>query len=48
MGWLSMTSLSGHRTPKAYLDAQFTWSNEEADRQVLSSSVDGRVYYAAV
>ncbi|MFP1133055.1 antirestriction protein [Asticcacaulis sp. W401b] len=48
MGWLSVMSLSGHRTPKAYLDAQFTWSNEEADNQVLRSSVVGRVYYAAV
>lgn len=47
MGWLSMMSLSGYRTPKAYLDAQFTWSNE-TDNRVLRSSIVGRVYYAAV
>lgn len=55
MGWLSMplSSMDGHRSAKAYLDAQFTYSgeNEGGGRRgltVLASRCPGnRVYYAA-
>ncbi|ESQ79256.1 antirestriction protein [Asticcacaulis sp. YBE204] len=48
MGWTFHMTMGGHRTPKAFLDAEFTWSNDQADNRVLRSSVVGRVYYAAV
>ena len=49
MGWLSMQSMGAHATPKAYLDAQFTWQNETGSAKVLRSSIVGRsTYYAAV
>ena len=54
MGWLTMSRLhmGVHATPKAYLDAQFTYTRELADgtarglRVIRSAYVD-RVYYAA-
>jgi hypothetical protein len=49
MGWLYMRSLEGHATPKAYLDAQFTYDRDTGHSRVLASSVVGRrTYYAAV
>jgi hypothetical protein len=48
MGWTSTQSLSGHATPKAYFDAEFSWANAEARNTVLHSIIKGRVYYAAV
>jgi hypothetical protein len=49
MGWLYMTSLNGHKTPKAYLDAQFTHTSGASKNRVLKSALNGmRVYYAAV
>lgn len=48
MGWLYLSSMGSHTTPKTYLDSVYTWSNDEADVRVLKSSVRGRVYYAAV
>ena len=49
MGWLYMRSLEGHATPKAYLDAQFTYDRDTGRSRVLASSVVGRrTYYAAV
>jgi hypothetical protein len=30
MGWLYMPNLKGHKTPKAYLDDQFTFAGEHA------------------
>lgn len=55
MGWLFMprTSMRGHATPKAYLDAIFTCEQEQPDgsmraQKVLASACLGnRVYYAA-
>ena len=54
MGWLTMTRrhMGVHATPKAYLDAQFTYAREIPDgttrglRVIRSAYVD-RVYYAA-
>lgn len=55
MGWLSMTGagMGGHATPKAYLDAQFTYSHT-ADgggtrgmRVIDSAFVGNSVWYAA-
>jgi hypothetical protein len=37
MGWLYMTNLKGHKTPKAYLDDQFTFAGEHAQLRVLRS-----------
>lgn len=55
MGWMSMTAdhMGGHKRPKAYLDAQFTFLPDEAAKRttglrVLRSSMVGQVYYAAV
>ena len=49
MGWLYMRSLAGHATPKAYLDAQFTYDRDTGGSRVLASSLVGRrTYYAAV
>lgn len=56
MGWLTMSrdAMGGHKTAKAYLDAQFTYAREQPDGSqrgltVLASSCPGnRVYYAAV
>lgn len=55
MGWLYMpfTSMGGHQTAKAYLDAQLTYENTLEDGtkrglRVLASSCPGnRTYYAA-
>jgi hypothetical protein len=49
MGWLFMRSLEGHATPRAYLDAQFTYARPECRSRVLKSALVGlRTYYAAV
>ena len=49
MGWLYMRPLAGHATPKAYLDAQFTYDRDTGGSRVLASSLVGRrTYYAAV
>ena len=56
MGWLSMprSSMGGHATPKAYLDAQFTYARTLEDdsikalRVLASSCLRNQVYYAAV
>ncbi|MFD1192845.1 DUF6927 domain-containing protein [Phenylobacterium conjunctum] len=49
MGWLYMRSLAGYATPKAYLDAQFTYDRDTGCSRVLASSLVGRrTYYAAV
>lgn len=49
MGWLYMQSLGGHQGPRAYLDDQFTYSNERVRSTVLRSAlVRMRTYYAAV
>jgi hypothetical protein len=49
MGWLYMTNLKGHKTPKAYLDDQFTFAGEHADLRVLRSAlVHMKRYYVAV
>ena len=49
MGWLYMRSLEGHATPKAYLDAQFTYARDTGRSRVLASSLVGRrTHYAAV
>ncbi|PZQ56840.1 MAG: hypothetical protein DI570_20520, partial [Phenylobacterium zucineum] len=49
MGWLFMRSLGGHATPKAYLDAQFTYVQPEGRSRVLASRLVAlRTYYAAV
>jgi hypothetical protein len=49
MDWLFMQSLKGHATPKAYLDAQFTYDRPEGASRVLASARVGRgAYYAAV
>ena len=48
MGWLFMSSLGGHATPNAYLDAQFTFENEEGKSEVLASSmVNMTTWYGA-
>ena len=49
MGWLFMTSLGGHATPRAYLDHQFTYERPNHRSKVLRSAMIGmRTYYAAV
>ena len=49
MGWLYMRSLEGHATPKAYLDAQFSYDRDTGSSRVLASSLVGlRTYSAAV
>lgn len=55
MGWLYMNRhhMGGHATPKAYLDAQFTYSRAledggiQAMRVLQSACVGNRVWYAA-
>ena len=48
MGWLSMCSLGGFDSPRAYLDDQFTYVREDHRLTVLTSTVIGKnVYYAA-
>lgn len=55
MGWTGMSRLSmgAHKTPKAYLDAAFTWERTLDDgtrkgmRVLASSCVQNRIYYAA-
>jgi hypothetical protein len=55
MGWLYMSygHMGGHRSAKAYLDAQFTYDNERPDGTrhgltvLASSCLRNRVYYAA-
>jgi hypothetical protein len=48
MGWLYMQSLGGFKSPKAYLDNQFTF-DDVAHLEVLKSALCGmRTYYAAV
>ena len=55
MGWLTMplSSMHPHTTPKAYLDAQFTYGRRDdagkgrALRIVASSCLRNQVYYAA-
>src|SRR3546814_10018533 len=48
MGWLSMCSLGGFDSPRAYLDDQFTYVREDHRLTVLKSTVVGKnVYYAA-
>ncbi|WP_296221853.1 hypothetical protein [uncultured Sphingomonas sp.] len=55
MGWLTMplSSMQPHSTPKAYLDAQFTYDQRDpagkgrALRIVASSCLRNKVYYAA-
>lgn len=49
MGWLYMQSLGLHSGPRAYLDDQFTYTNERVRSTVLRSAlVKMRTYYAAV
>ena len=56
MGWLSMplSSMSPHSTPKAYLDAQFTYDRRDAAgngralRVIASSCLRNKIWYAAV
>jgi len=49
MGWLYMQSLGPHKTPKEYLNNQFTFTSENATFRVLRSAlVAMRRYYAAV
>jgi hypothetical protein len=48
MGWLYMYSMDGHKTPKQYLDAQFTFENERRKLTVLDSAAKLGTYYAAV
>jgi hypothetical protein len=48
MGWLFMSSLGQYASPKAYLDAQFTFENDEGKSEVLGSAlVNMRTWYAA-
>lgn len=48
MGWLFMQRLGSHKGPKDYLDAQFTYQNDQSQLRVLRSTlVNRRVYYAA-
>jgi hypothetical protein len=50
MGWLYMQSLGGFKSPKAYLDNQFTHESVGSTKcEVLKSALVGmRTYYAAV
>lgn len=49
MGWLYMSSMRGHKTPKQYLDHQFTHEGEYFTHKTLDSAVVGmKRYYAAV
>jgi len=49
MGWLYMSSMKGHKTPKQYLDHQLTYEGESFTCKVLDSAVvNMKRYYAAV
>jgi hypothetical protein len=49
MGWLYMSSMRGHKTPKQYLDHQFTYEGKSFTCKVLDSAVVSmKRYYAAV
>jgi hypothetical protein len=48
MGWTGVYSMQGHKTPKAYLDAELVKGGGQSDYKVLRSTTVGRVYYAAV
>lgn len=49
MGWLYMQSVGPHKTPKEYLNHQFTFASETVSYKVLRSALVGmRRYYAAV
>ena len=48
MGWSYVYSLNGHKTPKAYLDAQFTFESDHRRLAVLDSAAKLGTYYAAV
>lgn len=49
MGWLYKKSLNGHATPRAHLDAQFTYQRDTHTSKVLRSAlIKGRTYYAAL
>jgi hypothetical protein len=48
MGWLFMSSLGQYASPKAYLDAQYTFQNADGTSQILASAlVKMRTWYAA-
>ena len=52
MGWLYMSDMGVHDTPKAYLDAQFTYAPNPAGGRdhglrILASSAQLTTYYAA-
>jgi hypothetical protein len=48
-GWLYMTNLKRHKTPKAHLDDQFTFAGEHAQLRVLPSAlVHMKRHYVAV
>jgi hypothetical protein len=48
MGWLFMSSLGQYASPKAYLDAQFTFENGDGTSKILASAlVNRRTWYAA-
>ena len=49
MGWLYRRTLDGYATPRAYLDAQFTYERKTYSNKVLRSAlIQRRTYYAAV
>lgn len=48
MGWLYLRDMGPHGTARAYLDAQFTYACDDHRLTVLTSSMVGRTYYAAV
>ena len=49
MGWLYMSSMGGHRTPRDYLDAQFACTTPGLRRTILRSAVvKMHTYYAAL
>jgi hypothetical protein len=48
MGWLFMSTLGGYASPKAYLDAQFTFENGDGTSEIVASAlVNIRTWYAA-
>lgn len=47
MGWLYMSGMGGHATPRSYLDNQFTYARDDHRLTVLASSIVGTTYYAA-
>jgi hypothetical protein len=48
MGWLFMSSLGQYASPKAYLNAQYTFQNADGTSQILASAlVKMRTWYAA-